>query len=532
MARKPKNPAARYAFVGLILAALACVASGSIGLMKGIIAMQMYTPQNPETLTLALQISVALIIVGLAAYALMTPDTVRRFLSGRQARYGSNSLILTLAFVGIVFVANYIVFQNPKSWDLTEDKTHTLATETLQALVTLPEKVTAVAFFSTNLSTESADKVLGDFKSNSNGKFDYRFVNPDLDPLAAREAGITGDGKVLLMMGERKEIASSASETELTRTLIRLISPDARVVYFLAGHGEADIQSGSTPGFSIAKSTLESKNYTVNALNLLATNKVPDDALAIIIAGPKKPLTTQEVTLLKKYVEAGGSLVVMEDPSILTDFGTSADPLAQYLESSWGIVLNKDIIIDPTSQQPLYAVSAAYSTHAITQNLSVNYSVIMPQARSLGISTQPEGVTQTPLILTSDQAWGETNFTSAENGQVEFTDGDDIPGPLNMAIAAENAATHGRIVVFGNSVFATDDGFDAYGNGNMFINSVDWAAEQDDLIDITPRTPITRTFTPPSSLVFVAILIGSIFVLPGIWIVMGISSWISRRRRG
>lgn len=533
MDNNEKTPKARYAFIGLILAGLACVSSGLIGLILGLITMQIYTPKTPGNFTLALQISAALVIVGLAAYALMTPDTVRRFFSGRQARYGSNSLILTLAFLGIIFVANYLVFQNPKNWDVTEDKSHTLAPETLQALATLPDKVTAVAFFSTNSDSTAADKLLLNFKTNSKGKFDYRFVNPDTDPVAARQAGITGDGKVLLMMGDQKEIASYADESELTRTLIRLINPNPRVVYFLQGHGEASLESGSTPSFSIAKSTLESKNYTVNPLNLLATNKIPEDALAIIIAGPKKPLSAQEVSSLKKYVNAGGSLFVMEDPTQLTDFGKSPDPLAQYIATDWGITLNNDVIIDTSSQQPLYAVSASYSSASpITQNLSANYSVILPQARSLSISGQPDGVTQNPLILTSDQAWGESNFTSAQGGQIQYDEGQDLPGPLNMAIAADNSNTKSRVVVFGNSIFATDDAFDAYGNGNIFVNSVDWAAEQDNLIDITPRTPVERTFMPPSSLTFVLILLGSIFVIPGLVVVAGISSWISRRRKG
>ena len=99
---------------------------------------------------------------------------------------------------------------------MTEDKSNTLAPETLQALATLPEKVTAIAFYSTSLDSSSAEELLLKFKTNSKGKFDYTFVDPDQDPVAAREAGITGDGKIMLQMGETKEIASFASETELT----------------------------------------------------------------------------------------------------------------------------------------------------------------------------------------------------------------------------------------------------------------------------------------------------------------------------
>jgi len=533
MAGNKKTPSAQYAFIGLILALLASISAGLIGAAKGLLAIKMFTLESNYTdgLNLALQISIALLIVGLAAYAIMAPDTVRRFLTGRQARYGSNSVILTVAFVGIIFVANYIVFQNPKSWDLTEDKSNTLAPETLQALATLPEKVTATAFFTANLDSSSADELLLKFKSNSGGKFDYSFVNPDQDPIAAREAGITGDGKIMLQMGETKEIASYADETELTKTLIRLISPEARVVYFLEGHGEPTLDSSGQINFSTAKATLESKNYTVNSLNLLSTNKIPEDALAIIIAGPMKPLAASEVDLLKAYVNAGGSLVVMEDPTLLTDFGTSPDPLAKYLAADWGITLDNDVVIDlVNTQNPLQAVSSQIGQHPITQNLSQNYIVILPQARSLSVSAQVENVTQTPIIMTTEQSWGETELKA--DTQPSFDPEKDIPGPLNLAIVGENGATLGRVVVFGNSLFATNDGFDAYGNGNMFINSVDWAAEQEDLLNITPREQTMRTFIPPSNAGFIIMILVAVLVLPGMVVFAGVSSWLARRKRG
>jgi len=533
MAGNKKTPSAQYAFIGLILALIACVSTGLIGAAKGMLAIKMFTLESTDGLNLALQISIALLVVGLAAYAIMAPDTVRRFLTGRQARYGSNSLILSLAFVGIIFVVNYIAFQNPKSWDLTSDKSNTLASETLQVVASLPEKVTATAFYSASLNPAGADELLLKFKTNSGGKFDYKFVDPDLDPIAAREAGITGDGKIMLQMGQTKEIASAASESELTKTLIRLISPQARVVYFLEGHGEPTLEASDKANFSTAKSTLESKNYTVNTLNLISTNSIPADALAVIIAGPKKPLATSEVTLLKKYVDAGGSLVVMEDPTISTEFGDSPDPLAKYLTSDWGITLNNDIVIDlVNTQNPLQAVSSQVGQHPITQNLTQNYIVILPQARSLSVAAQVENITQTPIILTTEKSWGETELASGV--QPVFDPEKDTPGPLNLAIAGENTATKGRVVVFGNSVFATNDGFDAYGNGNMFINSVDWAAEQEDLLKLTPHEQTTRTLDVGklTQVKFIIMVIVAVLVLPGLVIFAGVSSWLARRKRG
>lgn len=529
MAKKQQPAWRRYTFIALIVAGLAFLSTVLFLITRGLLNIGMFSGATTDTLNRGTFISLGVAILALAVYTILEPERVRQSLTGRQARYGSNIAITAIAFVGILFVVNWFVYNNPQNWDVTQDKTNTLAPETIQALESLPQPVEAVAFYA-SLSTQSAAELLEKFKANSKGKFTYRFVNPDTDPIAAREAGITGDGKILLVMGEQREIANFATETELTKTLIKLINPEARTVYFLTGHGEPALEFGNI-SFSTAKSTLESKNYTVTSLNLLAENKIPEDALAVIIGGPQKPVSEQEAKLLKEYVDAGGSLVVMQDPLILTEFGDSPDPLADYLANDWGILLNNDIIVDLTSQQALNAISASAGAHPITTNLSANYLIIMPQARSLSLTTAPEGVTQTALLFTSPNSWGETNFTSAQGDQISF-DAEDLPGPLTMAASAENSTSGGRVVVFGNSFFATDEAFDAYGNGNFFINSVDWAAEQENLINITPNTPTARTFIPPSQIQLLLILLGSVLVIPGLVVFAGVSAWLARRRQG
>ncbi len=533
MAKKKTTPA-RYAFIGLIVALLACVATGLLALVKGAAALAIYKPDAAQTnsINIALGVSALLIILGLAVYGILAPDKVRRVFTGRQARYGSNILIMSLAFIGIIFVVNALAFQNPKSWDLTEDKQHTLAPETIRALDTLPAKVTALAFYTQANPTTTASQLLTDFKSNSKGKFDFKFVDPNSDPVLARQYGITGDGKIVLTMGDKKEIAASASENDLVNAIIRLISPEQRVVYFLTGHGEPDINATDNKGYARARQTLESKNYTVKTLNLAAENKIPDDAKVVVIAGASNPLLDQEVSLLKTYVGKGGSLVVLDDPTLFTNIGTNADPLANYLASDWGITLNNDLVIDNTSNQPIYAISASYnSTNPITQHLTA--VTVMPQARSLSLSkTAPQDVTLTGLILTSQQAWGETDLAGIKNNQPSsFDTTTDFAGPLTLAATGENATTTGRVVVFGSSIFATDQGFDAYANGDIFTNSVDWSAKQGNLVNITTHQPITRTFNLPSQLQVLMILLASVIIIPGLIVAAGIATWVARRRQ-
>ncbi|HEY5983280.1 MAG TPA: GldG family protein [Anaerolineales bacterium] len=533
MAKKRTTSSSRYAVIGLVLAGLGCVATGGLALVRGSVALGLYTLAKPETLTRALAVSAGVLVIGLAVYGILNPAQVRRFLTGRQARYGSNALIMSLAFVGILVIVNWLVYQNPKKFDLSEGKQHTLAPETIQALDTLPGTVKAIAFYSTQYPTDTAKSLLSDFKSGSKGKFDYEFVDPNANPVLANQYGITGDGKIVLVMGEHKEIASYADENSLTQAMIRLISPQTRTVYFLTGHGEPDLKASDTTSMLRARQTLESKNYTVKELNLAATHNVPQDAKALIIAGATDPLLDQEVAEVGKYVAGGGSLIVLSDPALTENAAAAADPLSGYLQEAWGITLQNTVVIDLTSNQPFNAISASYSSTAPITSHTTSLT-IMPQARSLAISTTPpKDVTLTPLILTSQQSWGETDLASLESKhQFSLDDKMDILGPLTLAASAENSTNKGRVVVFGNSHFARNEAFDAYANGEIFTNAVDWAAQEGNLINITPRTPVTRTFNPPSQLVFILILLGVVFLVPGLVLVAGTSSWLARRRHG
>jgi ABC-type uncharacterized transport system involved in gliding motility auxiliary subunit len=545
MDNKPssKSTGRRYTFLALIVSLLACIAFLVLGLLRGLNAAGLFELANPDDLNRWLLISIGLVVIGLAVYAILEPDRIGRFVTRRQTRYGSNLFVTVIAFLGILIFGNWIAYDNPVPVaDLTADKENTLSPQVADAVKNLPDKIDAIAFFNAQSSRESAEKLLNNIKASSNGQFDYRFEDPDLNPLLARESGITGNGKILLTMGDRKEIASFASEEEILKAIIRLTNPNARAVYFLTGHGEATLDQGDT-SLATAKQTLENKNYTVGTLNLLAEGKIPDDALAVIIAGPVKPLDANEVDKLKSYVDNGGSLVVMEDPYQFTDFGDAPDPLADYLAKDWGVTLDRDVILDTSSAMDLlYAVSAIpNSQHPITQEInSQNLVVIMPQARSLSLPEAPaEGVTLSALIQTTPPisnaafSWGEMDYTaSAEGTQVQYDEGVDKLGPLNMAVAGENSTTKGRVVVMGNSYFVRGQNFDQIGNGNFFINSIDWAAEQESLIQFTARSTTERTFVSPNNIGRLLIFLGSICILPGLILVAGIATWLARRRQG
>jgi ABC-type uncharacterized transport system involved in gliding motility auxiliary subunit len=525
-----KTDPRRFAPLGLVLSLLALLTFIGFVLVRGISTTGLALAVDKTILDRGLLISGLTIILGLAMTAILDPEATRKFLVGRQMQYGSNSVILLLAFIGVLIFVNVLAYQNPKSWDLTENKSNTLATETLNTLAALPEPVVANAYYTSRTSTDTVRKLLENFKQNSKGKFSYAFTDPEANLVAAQADGVERDATIVLHLGEHKEQVVAANEQDLVSAMVRLLNPENRVVYFVTGHGEPEIENSGDQSYSMAKATLEKKNYTVKPLGLLAEGKVPADAKVVIIAGPKTPLAAEEVQALDKYLSNGGAVIVMEAPTLLTKFGAVPDTLAPLL-AKWGLALDDDIVIDPNANPVLVAVAdtAAYAPHPITDKM-LGQNSYYPRARSVKTGTV-EGVSITPLVTTNTNAWGETDFKSIDNNQIAFDAATDIAGPVTLAAAAENTATKGRLVVFGNVEFP----FDAYyrnGNGDILINAVDWAAAQEDIISLTPKETNSRKFNPPGTLGLIGIILTSICIIPLLVIAGGLAAWYSRRRRG
>ena len=176
-------------------------------------------------------------------------------------------------------------------------------------------------------------------------------------------------------------------------------------------------------------------------------------------------------------------------------------------------------------------MAAQYAVHPITDKMQ-GIAAIFPYSRSITIDTENTDVTPTPLVFTIDQSWGETDFSALEQQGLAFDEDVDLFGPMTLAAVAENTALESRVVVFGSSTFAQDDNFDFSGNGDMFVNAVDWLAEQESLIGLTEGDTTVRTFNPPGSLQFILTVVSAICVIPLAIIAAGVYAWIMRRQRG
>ena len=197
-----------------------------------------------------MEIAGALGVVLLVLPVVLDPGRARAALLGRQARYGGNALVATVALVAIIGLLNYLGARHPWRWDVTAEQQFSLSEQTEQILETLSEPVHVTLFFTPgHYYRQQAADLIQEYALRSR-YLTYEFIDPDLEPRRAMEYQVARDGTIVFERGERREFCFGVQEQDLTSALLRVISDQAKGVYFLTGHQERDLEGTDTTGYA------------------------------------------------------------------------------------------------------------------------------------------------------------------------------------------------------------------------------------------------------------------------------------------
>ncbi len=453
-------------------------------------------------------ISAVFSIVGLLcllAYIFVDFKNIQAQFSKRSVKYGTNVTVMILVVLGIAVLVEGISSQHNFRVDLTRNKRFTLSDQTRKILAALDQNVNIIAFFSLDQGDPDATgDLLQQYQQISSKKITYEFVDPDKNPGRAKSYEIRNYGTIVLETEEKQEHITESTEEALTNALIKVTREGKKTVYFLKGHGERSLEDAGEKGYDQVKKAIEKENYDIKELLLMQEQAVPDDASALIIAGPEKDILPAEAASLKEYINNGGKVLFLLDPD-------QAPGMTTFLKE-YGIILGDDWIIDPFSRifgaSYDMPVASAYTEHPITETFNV--ATFFPVARSVRKADDiPAGVNGMTLATSSPQSWEETDKEELQKGAVEFNDGSDLQGPVPLAMvvtrevteeaAADNSANSGetgspqkkeaRLVVFGDSDFVSNTYLGLSGNRDLFLNTVNWLAEEEALIAIRAKDP-------------------------------------------
>jgi ABC-type uncharacterized transport system involved in gliding motility auxiliary subunit len=480
---------------------------------------------------------------------------VATFYQGRGAKYGTLSIVSIVVFLAILVAVNYLSTRQNKRWDFTANQVYSLSDQTVKLLQSLKEPV-KFTVFDQQINFDRFKDRMNEFTYHSkNVSVDY--VDPDREPSRAKAAAIQSYGTILIEYHGRSERTTSSNEQDVTNALIKAVTGAVRKVYFTQGHGEKDTAGTDRVGYSAVSQGLTSDNYGVEHLVLAQTRSVPADATVVVIAGPRTDFLQPEIDALKEYLARGGKVLALMDPP---EKGTT-QPLLTGLLHDWGIDVGTNIVVDASGIGQLIGADASipvvaqYPNHQITEGLR-GVMTAYPLARSVSpVDGGVNGHTAQAVLQTGAQSWAEADMSSLETGRVSMdASKGDKQGPITLGVAVSAPATvtpptppadpskpadpnkpeepaskpESRLVAFGDSDFAVNAFLGTQGNKDLFMNTVNWLAQQENMIAIRPREPEDRRITLTADQQQ-RIMLLSIFIIPGLVFASGVYTWWKRR---
>ena len=509
-------------------------------LVFGAVAIRFIRPEWDQYATWSAWAGLALIVV----YMLGQWREVLEYFRRRQARYGAIAAVGVLVALAIVVAVNYLGARQNKRWDLTASRQNSLSEQTVRVLQSLeaPAKFTV---FDRQTDIDRFRNRLDEYAYNSR-QVSVEYIDPDMRPVVAREYDIQTYGTVVVDYMGRRERVTSDTEQDLTNGLIKAMSEMERKVYFLEGHGEKEFSNTERDGYSAASGSLRLDNYLVERLVLAQRDDVPADATVVLIAGPTTDVLPAEAEALRRYLARAGKLMILLDPPV----GPQAAPLPnlEAIVREWGIDPGSNVVVDVSgaTNEPSIAVAATYGVHPITERFAT--LTIYPLARAVEpVSGGTNGRVAQTIVETSRQSWAESDLASltSDTGVTMDEASGDKPGPISLGVAvsapveapaedqsdpagSDAPTPETRVVVFGDSEFASNAYGGVPGNVNLFANAISWLAQQENLIAIRPTEAENRrvTMTPRQQ---TAVMVTSIFLLPALVFGTGVFIWWRRR---
>jgi ABC-type uncharacterized transport system involved in gliding motility auxiliary subunit len=489
-------------------------------------------------------------------------DIVRSF-QKRETKLGAMMSISVVAVLAILVGVNWVVARRDKRWDLTANSSYTLSDQTVKVLSGLKTPVKVLVFGSPDSFQRFRDSL--NMYANASPSIQVEYVDMDREPARAREYAIVAPGTVIMEYGGRREKVMSDREQELTNSLIKVTTGRQVKAYFVQGHGERDTLGNDRPGYASVVDALKRDNYTVDKVVLAQSQAgVPADASVLIIAGPKADYLKPEVDAIRTYLRKGGKALFMLDPPVGESARTA--PTLEALLKEWGITLGHDVVIDISGMGQLLGtgadtpVVASYPAHPVTE--SFDLLTAFPLAQSVAGQAGVElGTANTQNVInTSERSWSEGDVKSLLSGKVSLDEkAGDHRGPITIALSlsmdapdapasAADAGTAGkpaddakpadgakpapkpqmRIMVVGDSDFASNFAAGIQGNADLFVNMNNWLTQQEDLISIHPRDAGDRRVTMTADQQRRVLWLSLIFI-PGLILGSGVYTWWQRR---
>ena len=491
-----------------------------------------------------LWIPLILFLLGLVVHVILDIRMYWDFLTSKTARSGMNFGMSLLTLIVILSCLGYLSVLYNKSFDLTEEKLHSLSPQTVSLLNSMDQDVKILIFYGGKKSVpykNNVRRILDPYKEAAtqlkvevvNALVHNQRAKEYLESLRGRDD--SGVYAFVVYQSKKAHIEDPLDENSVLKALTQVSTRVQKNIYFITGHGEKDLNSQQSGGLSFLRQFLEESSFNVVEWNFIdKKSPLPKDAAAMLIIGPQKPFFEQEIKWIQQYIEEEGRVFVALDPGSshnltpLLKESLSVDFKNNFLWSSVSRLVGKSpssvFGVQYNSKHPITRlfeslkmgssifdevseVSIAGSVNPQWKTFDLVYSVPVATLSSLGVSPR------------SSQIKSAVMAVAVQEKDVSSNSKDEKPKDKIKGLAA---------VVFGDSDFLTNASLGIGIHKDLVLNSISFLADETNLVSLRPKKPKGTQVVLTKSAQYLFII--SSILLPLICFVLsGISWWIKKR---
>jgi ABC-2 type transport system permease protein len=475
-------------------------------------------------------------------------------IQGSRARTVLYNTALTTGAIVLTCLANVAIFRHDVYLDVSREAANTPPPQFESVLEGLGSEVSLTYFYNHSDRNAIDAKNLLSVASRQNRHFHFNAIDIDREPAKARAFGARAYNTAVLEAEDRRVVVENTADlTQMAFAILRVLKRRVDVICFLTGHGESvpegpphfhyshvetlrghetpgagDLLQGATDGLDKLQLAVTTLGYTVRTIAPTTLSAIPSDCSVVAEIGPRHAYVPGEAALLTDYLTRGGRLLAMIDPAfpLQGDFSE--------LFGTLGLASDPATVIDPLnhygSDDDKVAVPY-YPPHQITRRIALT---IFPDARPIRVGAAPPGVKTTVLASSSKDSYlRPVSQTKREAEQI----GPNARGAAVLAVAVEGRWPEGivnqtkpfRLILVGNSNFATNSYFPYVSNGDLAVEMLRWLADDEARPAAKPQS-----FSPAQQITLTREQMRTVFIaveviLPLSVILLGGAVWWKRR---
>ena len=462
----------------------------------------------------------------------------------------------------------------PWTLDLTADKTFSLSDDSTAVIenvntvgqpVTIEVLVKEETFENPNMGSTELDTIFRQFhqfvqeyESRTNGLVKVKYVDLVAQPKLEKDYVSKYDatsGDILFICGNQfrkiaysdivgqetdyttyQTIYTSLAEQKLATNVNSVVGGKTVTVTFLTGHSE------DTTTITTLKNLYELNGYFTQTLDFTTAEEISDTTGALVIAGPVKDYSTDEIKRLRDWLHNDGKLG--RNLFVYCYYLGTCPNLYDFLEQDCGITVTNNLITatDKNSYvyDPRFPIASVSETDltAELRDESVLMTDTLQIVPKLTNDTENEAKTNhTILSFGRNVKLAPCSVAPGEEFQLDTDKLIDPPADLNDVVGmayyeerdtVDHENIYSRVVVCGSSTFSTLTLFEQYANEALSLEPLRKAAPLGNSVSISSQS------VSPDVVVFsemTAVVLDRIFTLaiPLLLIVVALVVFLRRR---